>query len=202
MNSLRIVRYVLWGVVAVAAVTVGLIASNALRGTEDAPLTAAVEIGAPFALVTQTGEPISDAHLNGHPSLMFFGYTHCPDVCPAALAEVTAWLAELGPEADDLTVYFVTVDPERDRPELLGPYLTAFDPRIVGITGPVDDVRAMLASYHVFYEQFPDDNIGYLMNHYTSFYMLDGRGEFAGAVTFDESRDEALRKIRRLIANG
>ena len=132
---------------------------------------------------------------------MFFGFLNCPDVCPTALAEVSGWLAELGDEAEDLAVYFVTVDPERDQPEQMAAYLSAFDPRIVGITGPVDDVHAMLDGYHVYYERYETDN-GYLMNHGASFYMLDEDGEFVGTITYNELRDEALRLVRRLIGTG
>jgi protein SCO1/2 len=173
---------------------------NLFIDDEPQPGSAAVQIGEPFALVTQNGAPITDQDLLGHPSLMFFGYRYCPDVCPTALTDVSGWLAELGAEASDLAVYFVTVDPERDQPEQLAEYLTAFDPRIVGVTGPVDDVHAMLDGYHVYYERQDTTGGSYEMEHYASFFMLDRNGEFAGSIDYNATRDEALGRIRQLIA--
>lgn len=203
MNGPRLARIALWSLVAIVAVALGIFLSNSLRGTaeeaEPIPVAEAVQMGQPFALVTDEGETITNEDLLGHPSLMFFGFTFCPDVCPTALAEVSGWLAELGPEAGDLAVYFVTVDPERDSQARLNEYLSVFDPRIVGITGEPDDVRAMLDSYHVYYAPYEADGVGYLMDHYGSFFMLDEDGDFAGSIAYNELREDALTKIRRLV---
>ena len=198
MNGSRLVRYAVWGLVAIAAMALGLLLSDALRG-DDPPIAEALQFGEPFTLVTHTGEAITSDDLLGHPSLMFFGFTYCPDVCPTALAEVSGWLQELGSESGDLEVYFVTVDPERDQPVRLGQYLSVFDPTIVGITGSVDDVHAMLEGYHVFYERYEAEGVVYLMDHYSSFYLLDESGDFAGAIAYNELREDALAKIRRLV---
>ncbi len=210
MTALRVTRYILWGLVALSLLALGLFGFNIFGGNEVAPsqltsadqsepAAAAVTIGGPFALVNDRGEPVTDVDLRGHPSLMFFGYTFCPDVCPTALTDVTSWLADLGDEAGDLAVYFVTVDPERDVVDRLHDYLSVFDPRIVGVTGPVDDVHAMLDAFHVYYQRGEDVPGGYLMNHYASFYMLDGDGQFVGAIAYDEARDDAEAKIRSLV---
>lgn len=214
MNSGRVVRYALWALVAVVAIGLGMILSNSLRGTDDAAegatagdledaggvaVAEAVQMGEPFSLVTHTGDVITDEDLLGHNTLMFFGFTFCPDVCPTALTEVSGWLAELGDDAGDLQVYFVTVDPERDQPEQLNQYLSVFNPSIIGVTGPVDDVHAMLDSYHVYYRRYEADGVGYLMDHYASFYMLDENGDFAGSIAYNELRDDALAMIRRLV---
>ncbi len=198
MTIMRLTRIALWSLIVLGLVLIGVLARNLFVDAESEPVAATVAIGEPFVLVTEEGDPITNEDLLGHPSLMFFGFTYCPDVCPTALAEVSGWLSELGAEARDLQVYFVTVDPERDRPELLATYLDAFDPRIVGITGPVDDVHAMLDGYHVFYQRVETEG-GYLMDHASSFYMLDEDGEFVGTIAFNELRDEALRLIRRLV---
>ncbi len=211
MNSDRTVRYAIWGLVAIALIAVMLLAFNVFTGdeaTSDADTTASaseageasVTIGGPFALVTDEGAPITDVDLQGHPTLIFFGYTFCPDVCPTALTDVTSWLADLGDEAGDLAVYFVTVDPERDTVDRMHQYLSVFDPRIVGITGNPDEVRAMLDSFHVYYQRGADlDGGGYLMDHYASFYMLDGNASFVGALAYNASRDEAEASIRQLV---
>lgn len=200
MSTLRIIRYGLWGLVAIAAVVAALVASGVFDTDDDpAPFNANVEIGTPFTLVTHEGEAITEAAFEEHPTLVFFGFTFCPDVCPTALAEVSAWLAELGSEAADLEVYFVTVDPERDQPEQMAEYLGVFDDRIVGITGEVDDVHRMLDGYHVFYRRYEAENVGYLMDHASSFYLLDRQGDFAGTIAFDDTREVALSRIRSLI---
>lgn len=207
--NLRIVRIATWAVGAVAIVAIGLMfwfaaqpgQQNTAVSRAD-PSPDAVTVGGPFQLVDQTGAPVTDADLRGHPSLMFFGYTFCPDVCPTALAEATAWLKELGPEAKDLKVYFVTVDPERDTQQAMASYLTAFDPRIVGMTGPKADVEAMLKAYRVYYSRVEptDGSDVYLMDHSASFYLLDANGRLMGLVDYNATSDEALQKIRRLIA--
>src|SRR5690606_22187038 len=132
MNGLRAVRYGAWALVAVAVAVAGYLAVATWTRPDDA---AVVTIGTPFSLTSQSGATVTEASFKGHPSLVFFGYTYCPDICPTALAEATAWLRELGPDGDKVGVYFVTVDPERDTREQLSNYLSAFDPRIVGLTG-------------------------------------------------------------------
>lgn len=201
MNTLSAIRYALWGAVGIAAVAVVLIVTGVFDTGSDEPEapSANIEMGAPFTLVTNSGEEITEAAFRDHPTLVFFGFTFCPDVCPTALAEVSGWLAELGEDAEDLEVYFVTVDPERDTPEKLDQYLSVFDPRIVGVTGPVEDVHNMLDSYFVFYERYEAPNVGYLMDHATSFYLLDRNGDAEGFIAYNEPRDEALAQIRRLI---
>lgn len=201
MTPLRLVRYVVWALVPVALIVLGYAVLRPNDGGDEPEIANVnVEIGVPFGLITAAGEPITEADIRGHPSLMFFGYTHCPDFCPTALAEVSSWLTELGSDAEDLVVYFVTVDPERDQPESLNAYLSVFDPRIVGITGPVDDVHAMLDGYRVAYYRYEDEALeGYLMDHYTSFYRLDRNGSFQGSIGFSDTREEALQLVRRLI---
>lgn len=198
---MKTVRYALWGLVGIAAIAVGLIAGGVFNGSDDEEdlVNANVVMGEPFSLITDAGEPITEAAFKEHPTLVFFGFTFCPDVCPTALAEVSGWLAELGDDAEDLEVYFVTVDPERDQPEQMAAYLSAFDPRITGITGPTDDVHAMLDSYHVYYEPYEAPNVGYLMDHSTSFWLLDRTGGFAGLIAYNEPREEAIARIRELI---
>lgn len=197
-RTLRLAAYGLTGVLVVLAGFLGY-----FMFTGGAQRTPGTPIGGPFALVSETGAPITQDDLKGHPSLVFFGYTYCPDVCPTALAEVTAWLNTLGPEAENLRVYFVTVDPERDTPEALKAYLSAFGPNIRGITGPGDEVRNMLTSYRVFFRKVPAEDGGerYLMDHAASFYLLDDQAELAGLVDYNATEEEAVAKIRKLIAN-
>jgi protein SCO1/2 len=211
MNRRQLIRYWAWGAAALflmmaAVLTWSSTRDDAATETADATAQTGVQVlgagpfGGSFTLVSDTGEPVTEATLRGHPTLMFFGFTNCPDVCPTALAEASAWLDELGDEAANLSVYFVTVDPERDTELRLAQYLSAFDPDIIGLTGAPDAVHAMLDAFHVFYQRVPLDSQGYTMDHYASFYLLDDTGDLAGLIAYNEERQAAIAKIRRVIA--
>jgi protein SCO1/2 len=198
MNALRIIRYVAWGAVAVVAAATGYFAWQWQSGSGPTRLSIA-SIGGPFSLTDQKGAAVTDASLKGHPSVMFFGYTYCPDVCPTTLFEMTAWLDTLGPEADKLKVYFVTVDPERDTQQVLASYLSAFDPRITGLTGSPESVETMIKAYRIYARKVPLDGGGYIMDHTASVYLLDADAVFTGTIDYQEAPDTALAKLKRLI---
>ena len=165
------------------------------------PASSGVELGGPFALTDQNGRPFTDKDLRGKPAAMFFGFTFCPEVCPTTLARQTAVLKALGPDADKLRVVFVTVDPERDTPKQMKAYLSAFDPRIIGLTGDPAAVARMLASYHVYAKKVPLEGGGYTMDHMAATYLFDRAGGFQGLIGYNETPEAELSKLRRL-ANG
>jgi protein SCO1/2 len=197
MNVLRLIRYGAWALVAVAAI----IAAALFIVPSLSPRTDAVTIGGPFTLTDQNGATVTEAALKGHPSLIYFGYTFCPDVCPTTLFDATNWMKALGPDADKLRFYFVTVDPERDTKEMIAEYLGAFDPRMIGLTGGRQAVDQALSSFRIYSRKVPDENGGgYTMDHNASVYMFDADGRFAGAIAYQEPEDEVLPRIRKLIA--
>jgi len=198
MNALRAIRYFAWGTVAVLLVALGVVAFQWQQEGGTGRL-AASSIGGPFTLTDQHGETVTEAALKGHPSAIFFGYTFCPDVCPTTLFEVTGWLDKLGPDADRLGVYFVTVDPERDTQESLAEYLSAFDPRITGLTGTPQAVAEIVKSYRVYARKVPLDDGGYIMDHTASIYLLDSDAVFTGTIDYQEDPDTALKKLQRLV---
>jgi protein SCO1/2 len=198
MNALRIIRYVAWGAVAVVAAATGYFAWQWQSGSGPTRLSIA-SIGGPFALTDQKGAAVTDASLKGHPSVMFFGYTYCPDVCPTTLFEMTAWLDTLGPEADKLKVYFVTVDPERDTVEKMAEYLTSFDPRITGLTGSPEAVAEMTKAYRIYSRKVPVEGGSYIMDHTASVYLLDKDGAFTGTIDYKEAPETAVAKLKRLV---
>jgi protein SCO1/2 len=198
MSALRIIRYIAWGAVAIVAAATGYAAWQWQAGAGPERIMAA-SIGGPFSLTDQKGATVTDASLKGHPSAMFFGYTFCPDVCPTTLFEMTAWLDTLGPEADQLKVYFVTVDPERDTQEQMASYLSAFDPRITGLTGSPEAVAGMTKAYRIYSRKVPLDSGGYIMDHTASVYLLDGNGTFTGTIDYKESPETAVAKLKRLV---
>jgi protein SCO1/2 len=143
---------------------------------------------------------VTEEDLLGHPSLVFFGFTHCPDVCPMTLAEIAAWLDALGDDGDALEAYFVTVDPARDTPEVLAEYVGYFSERITGLTGTQEQLAAMAQSYRVYYRKVELGEGDYVMDHTAAVYLMDSGGRFAEAITFQASTEEALAKLRRLVA--
>ena len=197
MNTLRIVRYAVWAAVIVLLVAIGAVLY--LRDKGDGPLLAGAIGGGPFSLVDQTGAPVTETALKGHPSAMFFGYTFCPDVCPTTLYDMTALMEALGPDADKLKVYFVTVDPERDTQQVMAEYLSAFDPRFTGLTGSREEIDRILSSYRVYSRKVPRDEGPYLMDHTATVYLLDDAGKLTGTLDYQEASETALAKLKRLI---
>jgi protein SCO1/2 len=196
MTALRVVRYGVWAaVVVLGAIIVGLVVWQ--RAPESG--VAAATLGGPFSLNDQHGATVTEAALQGHPSAMFFGYTNCPDVCPTTLYDMTTWLKELGPGADKLKVYFVTVDPERDTTDQLAAYLQPFDPRIVALTGSRAAVDQMLKDYRVYSRKVPLDDGGYSMDHTAAVYLLDSTGHFTGTVDYKEDPAVVMQKLKRLV---
>ena len=158
--------------------------------------------GAPFTLVDQKGAPITEAAFHGQPSAVFFGFTHCPEVCPTTLFELDGWLKKLGEDGKDVRAYFVTVDPERDTAEIMNAYVGNVSDRIVGITGEPDKVHAMAKSFGIFSRKVEVEGGDYTMDHTASVLLLDGRGDFAGTIAYGENPEAALAKLRRLAAEG
>ncbi len=199
MNALRTIRIVAWAFVAVAAA--GLATLMLWPGTGDAPspVSATASIGGPFSVIDTKGEVVTEASLKGQPSAMFFGYTYCPDVCPTTLVDMTQWMEQLGADADKVNVYFVTVDPQRDTPEQMASYLESFDPRIKGLTGNTEAIAGMLKAYRVYSKQVDTGEAEYyLMDHTASIYLLDKNGQFTGTIAYEEDRETAVGKLRRL----
>ncbi|MGN6583731.1 MAG: SCO family protein [Rhizobiaceae bacterium] len=157
--------------------------------------------GAPFQLVDQFDKPITEAAFRGHPSALFFGYTHCPEVCPTTLFELDAWLKKLGPEAKDVKAYFITIDPERDTPKVMDQYVSNVSKRIIGISGDPAKVEAMAKSFGIYFRKIPGDNADdYTMDHTASILLLDRNGAFVGTIAYGEDEKAAMAKLKRLEA--
>ena len=156
-------------------------------------------IGGAFNLVDQSGKPFTEKELTGKPSLVFFGFTHCPDICPTKLFEITQMLDSLGTDASKVNVVFITVDPERDTTELLSTYLGSFHAGIRGLTGTDEQVTQAMRAYRAFGRKVPLDGGGYTMDHTTFVYLMDKQGQFVS--TFDVARDpaKAAQDLRRYL---
>ena len=157
-------------------------------------------IGGPFTMVDDEGKTVTEADFKGKPTVMFFGFTHCPDVCPTTLFELAGLMEKLGPEAGKLNYAFVSVDPERDTPGVLHDYIASFDPRIRGLTGTGEQMAKMAKEYRVFYEKVATDDGSYTMDHTATVYLMSPDNKLAGTIDFHESQDVALQKLKNLIA--
>ncbi|MCE1234987.1 MAG: SCO family protein [Hyphomicrobiales bacterium] len=205
--TLKALRHGLWALIALVVIGVGVFV--ALRETQTPQPTATSStlapvagIGGEFSLLDQTGKPFTEKDLLGHPNLVFFGYTFCPDVCPTTLLEAEGWMKELGADADRVKVIFVTVDPERDTPAKLKDYLASFDPRFIGLSGSREETDKALKAYRVFARKVEGKGGDYTMDHTAAVYLIDPQGRFVGIINFQEDTAKAMTKIRRLLTMG
>jgi protein SCO1/2 len=156
--------------------------------------------GGSFELTDQNGRPFSSLALAGRPYAIFFGYTHCPDICPTTLLEMSNHLAALGADAGKLAVVFVTVDPERDTPELLHSYLASFDARIIGLTGSEAGIAEAAKGWDAFYNRIPESDGSVTVVHSAHVYLMDAENRVAGTLNFQEAEDVQLAKLQALLA--
>ena len=194
MSRLRLVLWLLVGVVALGAT--GLYAYT----TMVQPPRQADSFGkGDYQLVTASGDPFTFDSLVGKPSMLFFGFTHCPEVCPTSLAEMASWYEALGDEAEELNAWFITVDPERDTAEVIGDYVS-WTGRVTGVTGTPDEVASVARAWGAHFEKVPLEGGDYTMDHTASVYLINDRGEFEGTIAYRENSDTAVAKLKRLLA--
>jgi len=156
-------------------------------------------IGGPFKLTNQDGQVVTDQDLKGHPFLVFFGFTHCPDVCPTTLFEVSEILRALGPDANRTRALFITVDPERDTPAVMKDYLSSFDPHLSGLTGDPEAIAAVAKAYRVYFKRVPLEQGGYTMDHTAIVYLMDKTGRFVSPFNVKRPIDTAAADLRRYL---
>ncbi len=156
-------------------------------------------IGGPFQLVDQNGKTVTDADLKGKWSLVYFGYTHCPDACPTALNDISIALADLGPKRDAVRPVFITVDPERDTPKSLKAYVTSFDAPILALTGSPEQVAKAAKGYRVYYAKHPEAGGDYSMDHSSVIYVMDPGGRFTASFTHESAPEQIAERLKKLI---
>lgn len=152
--------------------------------------------GTDFSLVNDRGEPVDQSIFKGNPSLVYFGYTHCPEVCPTTLYEVAGYFKQLGEDGQSLKAYLFTVDPERDTPEIMNGYVTAFSERITGVTGTTDEMTKVIAGWRAFAQKRPNRSGGYSMNHTMDLFLIGADGRLKGLIPYGADSAEAVEKIR------
>ena len=156
-------------------------------------------VGGPFKLIDQNGKAVSDQDLKGRPFLVFFGFTHCPDVCPTTLFDVSEMLRALGPDADRTRALFITVDPERDTPAVMKDYLSSFDPHLAGLTGDPAAIATVAKAYRVYYKKVPLDGGEYTMDHTAIVYLMDKEGRFVSPFSLKRGTEAAVADLRRYL---
>ena len=181
------------GAAALAAIAVVLLP----RGGEVAVSPSAV--GGPFTLTDQDGRTVTEADFKGKPFLVFFGFTHCPDICPTALFDMSETFSRLGPDADKMSALFISVDPERDTPEKLKDYLQSFHPRISALTGTPEQIEAVTKAYKAYAKKVPLDGGEYTVDHSAIVYLMDREGRFVAPFNLKRPADESATDLRRYL---
>jgi protein SCO1/2 len=186
-------------ILAIAVFLAGFAALAAALFYFVAPDKSGSAVGGPFTLVNQDGATVTDKTFAGTPFLVFFGFTHCPDVCPTTLYQTSQMLEQLGPGGEKARVLFISVDPERDTSEKLKDYLSNFDKRIVGLTGSREQVDAVEKAYRVYARKVPTKDGNYTMDHSGLVYLMDARGRFVSSFDLNRPPAEAAKDFRRYL---
>ena len=181
-----------------ASLLVGLLvllwAMGGVRG-----VTAPAAIGGPFQLTDQNGAVVTEKNLQGKPSLIFFGFTHCPDVCPTALFEMSEILGAMGKDADRVNAYFISVDPERDSAAAIKDYLSSFDSHLKGLTGDPEAIAKVLSAYRVYARKVPLKDGDYTMDHTALTYLMDRDGRFVAPFNLNRKPEEAATDLKKYL---
>jgi protein SCO1/2 len=194
-------RFVLWACVLLAAAAFAVLLT---RPAPKLPAPSSTElplasIGGPFTLVGADGKPFASSRLAGEPFVIFFGFTHCPDVCPTTLARLTRLRRQLGKGDDSFAIVFVSVDPERDGPKEVGAYAGLFDTPVIGLTGSPAQIEQVKKQYAVFSAKAPQPGGDYSVDHTASVFVMGKDGKFVATIAPEESDAVALAKLKRVV---
>jgi protein SCO1/2 len=162
-------------------------------------VTAPAAIGGPFQLTDQAGQTVTEKNLQGKPTLIFFGFTHCPDVCPTSLFEISEVLRAMGGDADRVNAYFISVDPERDTATAMKDYLSSFDPHLKGLTGNTDAVAKVISGFRVYAKKVPLKDGDYTMDHTALIYLMDRDGKFVAPFNLKRTPEAAAADLKRYL---
>lgn len=170
-------------------------------GTPPARTTGKALIGGSFTMVDHSGKTVTEKDFLGRHSLVFFGFTHCPDICPATLQVASEALEKLGADADKVQPVFVSVDPERDTPSVLKSYLEDFDPRLIGLTGSLAQVKGIAKAYRIYHSKVADENSadGYTVDHSAYMYLMSPEGRYITHYSPAIQSDELVGKLRPVL---
>lgn len=194
---MRVLRIGILGMAAALAAILGSVYLMDRSNRET--LVPLVQIGGEFQLASSKGGVVRSQDLKGQPYAVFFGFTHCPEVCPTTLYEMSTVLETLGDAARDFRVFFVTVDPERDTVPVLKDYLANFDPRMEALVPTLEELPRITRDFRVFYAKVPTSDGAYTMDHTASVFLMDAEGQFSGTISFGEASEMRLGKLKKLL---
>src|ERR1700752_4247223 len=181
-----------------ASLAIGLLLMTWLMG-DLKKIAAPAAIGGPFQLTDQSGQPVTEQNLKGRPTLIFFGFTHCPDVCPTSLFEISEVLRAMGKDAVKVNAIFISVDPERDTPATMKDYLSSFDPHLEGLSGDPAETAKVITSYRVYAKKVPTKDGDYTMDHTALIYLMDRDGRFVSPFNLKRTPEEAAADLKRYL---
>jgi protein SCO1/2 len=197
--SLTRLRQILWVIVGLVAIGMVVLIWRQSE-PEQVASTPLGTIGGPFTLAGTDGQPFASSKLSGRPAAMFFGFTHCPDVCPTTLARLARLRKQLGQGDDALSIVFVSVDPERDTPAEVGNYLKLFNTPVVGLTGSPAQVEQVKKQFGIYSRKVEQPGGGYSVDHTAAVILLDKNGQFVATLSPEEGDQVALEKLKRITA--
>ena len=195
MNSTRALIILSFSVLIVT----GFLLSNIIKKNAQIEYSSTTKLGIPFELVDSNGNKITEKALIGSPTALFFGFAHCPDVCPLTLHRISLLMEKLGNQQNKLNVYFITLDPERDTWKFLNEYLTTFNHRIVGITGESNKIKALAKSWGIHSKKVSSEGENYLIDHTGLIILLDKNGNFLNTIDYKDDFESSLKLIKSIL---
>ena len=197
---MRSLRLILWAVVALALIAMAYLMLRPVPQHPKEQPVAMTSFGGPFTLTGADGKPFSSIRLAGKPYAIFFGFTHCPDVCPTTLSRLVQLRQQLKQGDRPFEIVFVTVDPERDGPSEVGKYAELFNSSIIGLTGSPAQIEQVKKQFGIFSNKVPTGDGDYTVDHTATVLLFDRNGQFSSTIAPDETNDPALAKLKRITA--
>jgi len=180
-------------------IVIGLLLSNIINKNVQTEYSSTTKLGIPFELTDSNGNKITEKAFIGSPTALFFGFAHCPDVCPLTLHRISLLMEKLGNKQNKLNVYFITLDPERDTWKFLNEYLTTFNDSIVGITGESKKIKALAKSWGIHSKKVSSEGENYLIDHTGLIILLDKNGNFLNTIDYKDDFELSLKVIKSIL---
>ena len=180
-------------------IATGLLLFNIINKNAQTEYSSTAKLGIPFELIDSNGNEITEKAFIGSPTALFFGFAHCPDVCPLTLHRISLLMEKLGKKQNKLNVYFITLDPERDTWKFLNEYLTTFNDGIVGITGESKKIKALAKSWGIHSKKVSSEGENYLIDHKGLVILLDQNGNFLNTIDYKDDFELSLKVIKSIL---
>jgi len=197
INSVRALIIVGFSILILSLIS--LLLPSILKKNFQTQYSSEAKLGASFELIDSNGNKITEAAFVGSPTVLFFGFTHCPTVCPLALHRLSLLIEKLGKDQKKLKAYFITLDPERDTWKVLNKYLTGFNNRIIGITGESEKIKILAKSWGIYSKKVPLDGDNYSIDHTALIFLLKSNGNFLKTIDFEDDFELSLKEIKKLL---